>query len=79
MPLSDQQRRRLSCHISTNLEVIAIMTDAQKAALLRVLEDSVWTEVRVTRDSLSNGWLLVECQKPYSYTLGISPEGSVHS
>lgn len=72
-----KEARKLSCEVTTNLAVIERITDKQRAALVNLLQDSKWVNVRVHWSfDLPEGWLYVMM---VDYACGISPEGEVHS
>lgn len=75
--MTDQERRLYSHQVTTNGMVLSTMTEKQRQAFVDLVKDSRWSSSNISLDTISNGWLYVVMGD--GYTLGISPEGSVHS
>jgi hypothetical protein len=85
MSLSDRDRRLLSHRVETSMHALVSMTEAQRATLRTLTQDSGWTRARVSMGGLglSSEWLLVDFdggqETPGGYTVGVGPEGDAHS
>lgn len=84
MALTKEQTTLLSLKVETSMIVLAKMTQAQQEALQDLTQRSMWTKASITLETgwdLPEGWLYVVLggDGMPDYTLGISPEGSVHS